>query len=76
MIIGIGGAHLRRRARHLRRVTMAALAAAGLYKLTTTASWSVCPLASRFRSQLQELQARLKRAILEYVILVGSPRTP
>ena len=40
MIIDIGGAHLRRRAHHLRRVTMAALAAAGLcsYKLTTTAS--------------------------------------
>ncbi len=38
--------------------------------------WSVCPLASRFRSQLQELQVRLKRAILEYVILAGSPRNP
>ncbi len=77
MIIDIGGAHLRRRAHHLRRVTMAALAAAGLCTSSQPRRpWSVCPLASRFRSQLQELQVRLKRAILEYVILVGSPRTP
>jgi len=44
--------------------------------LTTMACLRCVSSSLVFGSQLQELQGRLKRAILEYVILAGLPRSP
>ena len=70
----LAGAHLRRRSPLALRLCawwLLLLARAHSYNHDTA-----CLCALVFGSQLQELQGRLKKAILEYVVLAGSPLSP